>query len=94
MIYRALEVIQIFLAGTLASGRANEGVPRGPRGPKDLTPRSARRGPHILPRGCGPKLLLTRGPKQPFRCLEKAEFQVFFFKYCAFLPIAFFRALE
>ena len=32
--------------------------------------RSARRGPHILPRGCGPKLLLTRGPKRPFRCLD------------------------
>ena len=32
--------------------------------------RSARRGPHILPRGCGPKLFLTRGPKRPFRCLD------------------------
>ena len=30
MIHKALEVIQIFLA----DGRANEGVPRGPRGPK------------------------------------------------------------
>ena len=32
--------------------------------------RSARRTPHILPRGCGPKLLLTQGPKRPFRCLD------------------------
>ena len=35
MIYRALEVIQIFLAGERANTRANEGVPRGPRGPKN-----------------------------------------------------------
>ena len=26
---------------------------------------------HSLPRGCGPKRLLTRGPKRPFRCLEE-----------------------
>ena len=31
MIYRALDVIQIFLADK----QANEGVPRGPRGPKN-----------------------------------------------------------
>ena len=36
MIYRALEVIQIFLAGGRANGRTDEGVPRGPRGPKNL----------------------------------------------------------
>ena len=34
MIYRALEVIQIFLAGGRANGRTDRGVPRGPRGPK------------------------------------------------------------
>ena len=34
MIYRALEGIQIFLAGGQAGKRANEGVPRGPCGPK------------------------------------------------------------
>ena len=33
MIYRDLEVIQIFSCGR-AGGRTNEGVPRGPRGPK------------------------------------------------------------
>ena len=35
MIYRALEVIQIFLADGRTGKRANEGVPRGPRGPKN-----------------------------------------------------------
>ena len=34
MIYKASEVIQIFLADGRAGKRANEGVPRGPRGPK------------------------------------------------------------
>ena len=35
MVYKALEVIQIFLAGGRTDGRTNEGVPRGPRGPKN-----------------------------------------------------------
>ena len=32
MIYRAIQLIQIFLA----DGQTNEGVPRGPRGPKNF----------------------------------------------------------
>ena len=34
MIYKALDVIQIFGADGRADGRTNEGVPRGPREPK------------------------------------------------------------
>ena len=37
MIYKALEVIQIFLADGRTDRQANEGVPRGPRGPKNLS---------------------------------------------------------
>ena len=37
MIYRAIQLIQIFLAHERANGRTNEGNPRGPRGPKKLT---------------------------------------------------------
>ena len=34
LIYRAVQLIQIFLAHGRADGRTNEGNPRGPRGPK------------------------------------------------------------
>ena len=36
MIYRALQLIQIFCAHGRTGERANEGNPRGPRGPKKL----------------------------------------------------------
>ena len=38
MIYKALDVIQIFGAGERTDERTNEGVPRGPRGPKNVMP--------------------------------------------------------
>ena len=37
MIYRAIQLIQIFLADGRANGRTNEGNPRGPRGPKTFS---------------------------------------------------------
>ena len=40
MIYKAVDVIQIFGAGR-TDGRTNEGVPRGPRGPKNATNKDA-----------------------------------------------------
>ena len=36
MIYKASEVIQIVLAGGRADERTDVGVPRGPRGPKNM----------------------------------------------------------
>ena len=41
MIYRAIQLIQIFLAHKQADERTNEGVPRGPRGPENIT--------HVVP---------------------------------------------
>ena len=35
MIYRAIQLIQIFLAHERTDGRTDKGVPRGPRGPKN-----------------------------------------------------------
>ena len=37
MIYKVLEVILIFLAGKQVDGGMDVGVPRGPRGPKNVT---------------------------------------------------------
>ena len=36
MIYRAIQLIQIFCAHGRTDGRTNEGNPRGPRGPKNM----------------------------------------------------------
>ena len=37
MIYRAIQLIQIFLADERTDERTNEGNPRGPRGPKNIS---------------------------------------------------------
>ena len=43
MIYRAIQLIQIFLADERTDGRTNEGNPRGPRGPKKETTNKTKR---------------------------------------------------
>ena len=64
MIYRAIQLIQIVLADERTNGQTDEGVPRGPRGPKKkLRPPSLR--PFVYCANRNPIAYLTHATTLP-----------------------------